>query len=277
MFGSSSFGNFGNIPKLYREKVAIYLRVSHEDQVEKGQGLEYQEDLCRKACDYKGYEIYDIYKDEGISGITEANQRPGMKRLLKDAHAKNFQHVISFSIDRISRRGRITMEFYETMEKLGIQFSTYKEHIDTSTFRGKFLLSVFAYASEMELYISKDRARLGREHRKLKDGENGGRLPYGYIRQNKSICLNPKTVPIVRAIYDLYYKQNVSMNKIANFLNEENIETGRNGKKWYSSTIKSILQKNYKKYRGEIINNNNNDVRWPIILEVSYDRYINHN
>lgn len=254
---------------LNKEKIAIYTRVSHEDQVTK-MGLEYQENLCRELCEYKNYEIYDIYREEGISGVINVYDRKEMKRLLEDAKAKKIQHIMACSIDRISRRGHITMQFYETLKDLGIGFITYKERIDSSTPRGKFLLSVFAYASEMELAISKERASFGREHRKLLDGECGGGMTFGYKRIDKQLVVDSQTVPIIKSIYDAYYKKNISMNQIAKFLTEEKIPTPRGKEKWYPSTVSKILFDNYSKYTGEIINSNIHNIRWPIILEESY-------
>lgn len=254
---------------LNKEKIAIYTRVSHPDQVEK-QGLDYQENLCRELCEYKGYEIYDIYREEGISGVVNTNERKEMKRLLDDAHSKKFNHVMTCSIDRVSRRGNITMQFYDTLTKLSIGFITCKERIDSTTPRGKFLLSVFAYASEMELAISKERATFGREHRKLLDGECGGRTGYGYKRREKNIEIDEGAANIIRAIYDAYHKKKMSMNMIAEILTEEKIPSPLGKEKWYPSTISKILYDNYPKYTGELINNNAHGVRWPVILNERY-------
>lgn len=254
---------------LNKELISLYCRVSHEDQLEKN-GLEYQENLCRELCEYKGYEIYKVYREKGISGVTNTHERKKMKKLLDDARAKKFQHVMTCSIDRVSRRGHITMEFYETLKELGIGFITYKERIDSTTPRGKFLLSVFAYASEMELAISKERANFGREHRKLLDGECGGNITFGYNRIDKKIVINPNAVPVIRGIYDAYYKRNISMNQIAKILTEEKIPSPRGKEKWSAATISKILFDNYEKYRGGLINNNIHDVKWPVILNESY-------
>jgi site-specific DNA recombinase len=50
------------------KKVAgIYIRVSTEDQVREGFSLGEQEEKLRALCQYKDYEIYNVYKDAGIS------------------------------------------------------------------------------------------------------------------------------------------------------------------------------------------------------------------
>ena len=66
------------------KKIAgIYIRVSTEDQAREGFSLPEQEKRLRAMCEFKGYEIYKIYKDAGISAKT-GNTRPAFKELLED-------------------------------------------------------------------------------------------------------------------------------------------------------------------------------------------------
>mgnify|MGYP003486931934 CR=1 FL=1 len=61
------------------KKIAgIYIRVSTEDQAREGFSLPEQEKRLRTMCEYKGYEIYKVYKDAGISAKT-GNCRPRYK------------------------------------------------------------------------------------------------------------------------------------------------------------------------------------------------------
>ncbi len=65
-----------------RKKIAgIYIRVSTEDQAREGFSLPEQEKRLRSMCEYKGYEIYKLYKDAGISAKT-GNLRPAFEELL---------------------------------------------------------------------------------------------------------------------------------------------------------------------------------------------------
>ncbi len=66
------------------KKIAgLYIRVSTEDQAREGFSLPEQEKRLRAMCEYKGYEIYKIYKDAGISAKT-GNKRPAFEELLQD-------------------------------------------------------------------------------------------------------------------------------------------------------------------------------------------------
>ena len=70
------------------KKIAgIYIRVSTENQAREGFSLPEQEKRLRAMCEYKGYEIYKIYKDAGISAKT-GNHRPAFEELLQDIKDK---------------------------------------------------------------------------------------------------------------------------------------------------------------------------------------------
>ena len=50
-----------------RKVAGIYIRVSTEDQAREGFSLGEQEEKLKQLCDYKGYEVYKVYCDAGIS------------------------------------------------------------------------------------------------------------------------------------------------------------------------------------------------------------------
>lgn len=58
----------------------IYCRVSSLKQMREGHGLSSQETRCREYAALKGYEVFDVYQDEGVSG--SLINRPGMHALL---------------------------------------------------------------------------------------------------------------------------------------------------------------------------------------------------
>lgn len=65
----------------------IYIRVSTEDQAREGFSLGEQEEKLKALCDYKGYKIYRVYKDAGISA-KDMEHRPEFQQMLKDMREK---------------------------------------------------------------------------------------------------------------------------------------------------------------------------------------------
>lgn len=248
-----------------KKKAVIYTRVSTLTQADEGYGLDYQLETCKDMCLIKNFEIIKIYTDEGVSGTTEPKNRKAMKQLIEDADDKKFQAVVFYSLDRLAREISITLNIIKYFETNNIEIISCKENIDTTTYQGKFKLSIYASISELELNTIKSRLSMGREVKKITDGDIGGRVPYGYVRVDNKIEISPPQAKIVVDIYKSYYNKKLSINKIANILNLEQIKPPKKGKKWYASTVKTILD-NKDKYKGNLINNNHNDIYWPKIL-----------
>ena len=86
------------------EKAVIYCRVSSQAQVKKGDGLASQETRCREYARMHGYEVVEVFYDEGISG--KLLERAKMRELLNflKKHQNKEQHIVI--IDDISRLAR---------------------------------------------------------------------------------------------------------------------------------------------------------------------------
>lgn len=89
-----------------RAKQAVnYCRVSSQKQVNKGDGLSSQETRCRDFARLKGYEVIEVFRDEGVYG--SMIDRPGMQDMLKFLKSrKNKQNQTIVLIDDISRLAR---------------------------------------------------------------------------------------------------------------------------------------------------------------------------
>lgn len=67
-------------------EIAIYIRVSTEDQAKEGYSLEVQREHLEAFAKREGLEIFKVYQDDGISGYS--TERPALKELLKAARRK---------------------------------------------------------------------------------------------------------------------------------------------------------------------------------------------
>ena len=85
------------------KKVAgLYIRVSTEDQAREGFSLPEQEKRLRAMCEYKNYEVYDVYEERGIS-VKTGNYRPEFERLKEDIKNKKINTMLALKQDRITR------------------------------------------------------------------------------------------------------------------------------------------------------------------------------
>lgn len=68
-------------------KIAIYIRVSTEDQAKEGYSLEVQREYIESFAKREGFGIIKIYQDNSESGYTV--NRAALKELFKDARQKS--------------------------------------------------------------------------------------------------------------------------------------------------------------------------------------------
>ena len=129
-------------------KVAIYIRVSTEDQAKEGYSLEVQREYLESFAKREGLEIFKVYQDDGISGYS--TERPALKALLKDAKDKKFDLVLVYKIDRFSRNLKDLLNLVDELSSSGVGFKSATEPFDTTTSAGKLMFQQLGSFAEFE-------------------------------------------------------------------------------------------------------------------------------
>jgi len=148
-------------------KAALYLRVSTADQTTLNQELE-----LKKYCELNEIAIYNIYKDEGISGTKTS--RPQLDKMLQDMRSKLFDTIIVWKFDRLGRSTAHLLQVLQELQNRKVRLIATSQNIDTSTPMGKFFFTILAGFSEMEREMIVERIKLGLARRK-KQGKKLGR------------------------------------------------------------------------------------------------------
>ena len=239
----------------------IYLRVSTDEQVANGYGLDAQRSKCHAMAEVKEWDIVREFSDEGISGTLDESDRPGLSAILDAIEAGEINAVIVSALDRLGRSTRLVLRMVEAIEG-GADLISCKESLDTSTASGRFVLRMFASLAELERETITERLTAGRNARGRKDGERGGWLPLGYKRTIEGPVIVPEEAEIVIQIFELRADGRVQT-EIAKILNSQGSIT-RRGKQWGQSSV-SVVLKNKDAYRGGY--RWESKVRWPGILE----------
>jgi len=134
---------------------AIYSRVS---TVGHGQDPAVQTRELREYCQRRGWEVFDTYVDNGVSG--KRDSRPALNRLMGDAHARRFDVVVCWRFDRFSRSVSHLCRALETFNALDIQFVSLCEQVDTSTPTGKLVFTILGAVAEGERNLIAERVRV---------------------------------------------------------------------------------------------------------------------
>ncbi|HCJ56151.1 MAG TPA: recombinase family protein, partial [Clostridiaceae bacterium] len=212
------------------QKVAIYVRVSTEDQQERGT-IEAQLEFASKYCDLHQLPIYGWYKDDGITGTLPLEDRPEGARMLQDARSGLFDIILIYRLDRFGRSARIILNGVHTFEQMGIKVRSMTEPFDTGDPSGRFLLTVLAGVADLERDNILDRMWHGANRAAQQGKWLGGIVPYGYMNQDGFLVVNNTPLlnfdmseaDIVQLVYKLTTEQKMSTIKIADYLNALNI------------------------------------------------------
>lgn len=219
------------------KRVAIYIRVSTEEQVKHGYSLPEQRQAClEKAAAYNPEEIVE-FADEGISG--ELLERPGLTRLREEL-GSGLHAVICRDPDRLSRNLAHKLLIVQEIEKAGAILD-FVDFTWENTPDGRLFYALRGAIDEYE----KEKIRIRTIRGKLQKARLGG-LPvqaesYGYIYEKGTVRVHPVESEIVKLIYRWFVVEGLGFNAIAVRLNEEGVPTRKGAPSWQRCVIRRIL------------------------------------
>ncbi|CDF12025.1 site-specific recombinase for integration and excision [Mycoplasma sp. CAG:776] len=214
------------------EKVAIYCRISSEDQVINGHSLSEQEDRLRKLCEYKEYEIAGLYIDKGISA--KSTNRPQFQRMLDDVKSRKINRIIALKLDRVTRSIKDLEELVQFLEEHNCSLECAYEEINISNANGRFFVRMLTVLSQLEIERCSERTLIGLDGA-LKQKHTPA-CPYGYMKDNKKLIINGDTAPTIKRIFKEYINGK-SACKIATEFTNNKVDN----RSWGSTTIDKIL------------------------------------
>ena len=148
--------------------VALYMRVSTVDQHPETQLYD-----LRAMAQQRGFQIVAEYTDR-ISGAKA--RRPGLDDLLRDARRGRFQVVLVWASDRIARSVRHFLEVLDELNRLNVEFVSFRESIDTGGPLGRAVVIIIGAIAELERNLIIERVRAGMRRARL-EGRHIGRRP----------------------------------------------------------------------------------------------------
>lgn len=219
-------------------RVALYTRVSTEDQAKEGFSLAAQLERLRFYSKAQGWDVAGEYVDEGHSGRT--TRRPQYERMM--AEIAGWDTLLVLKMDRIHRNSRNFMAMMDLLRKKGKEFASVTESLDTSTAMGRFVMDIIQRIAQLESDQIGERTFVGMEQKaKVGGGSLGKPAPFGYVYGPDHV-LQP--VPAEAAIVaELFQRYAAGANKqeLAAWLNGAGLQ-GRKGRPWTRWTVDDVLR-----------------------------------
>ncbi len=156
------------------KRAVLYTRVSTVDQNLQTQLLDLEQVAAQR-----GYEIVHAYEDR-ISGAK--SKRPGLDQMMTEARRGRFDVVLVWASDRIARSTRHFLEVLDDLNRLGVEFVSFREQIDTGGPLGRAIVIIIGAIAELERNLIVERVRAGMRRAKL-EGRHIGRKPLDIDRE----------------------------------------------------------------------------------------------
>lgn len=178
-----------------QKRVALYTRVSTQDQSTKAQEFELQQ-----FAKHRKWTVTRIYADKK-SGATKS--RPALDELMADCRQRKVDTVLVWKFDRFARSLRHLVTALEEFKRLGIDFVSATEGVDTTVPSGELVFQIFGAIAQFERSLISERVKAGLAEA-IRNGKKIGRPAIK--------TLSPKEIQKIRAAR----RRGVTLKKLSN-------------------------------------------------------------
>jgi DNA invertase Pin-like site-specific DNA recombinase len=213
------------------KRAFAYLRVSGKGQVE-GDGFPRQLEAIKKYAATHEIKLAKVYKEEGVSGTTDWENRPSFAEMMTALMSNGTQIVLVERLDRLARDLMVQESIIADFKRKGLEIVSVSEpdlcSDDPSRVLMRQMMGAFFQYEKASLVA---KLRGARKRMRANTGRCEGRKPYGH---------HDGELPILKRMKSLR-ASDMAVDTIAATLNAEGLKT-RSGGLWYGATINRILK-----------------------------------
>jgi site-specific DNA recombinase len=229
-------------------RVALYTRIS-TDETNQPYSLGAQRDRLEAfVASQPEWSIVEVYTDQASGKNLD---RPALTAARAAAAAGQFDLLLVYRIDRLSRNLGELISLGDELRRHGVAFRSATESFDTANPAGRMLVQLLGSFAEFERATMLDRIRAGMERKASRGEWTGGVPPFGYQKARGESLLrpDPDTASIVRSIFARYIQTRDGARSIAVWLDSQGVRT-RSGVRWSTSGVLALLRN--RAYIGEV-------------------------
>lgn len=232
-------------------RVAAYCRVSTDDEEQK---TSYEAQIgyyTEKINSNPEWQMAGIFADEGISG-TQAQKRPEFLKMIRLCRQRKIDIILTKSLSRFARNTVDSLGYIRELRALGIAVISEKENINTLTAESEMLITIMSCFAQAESESISKNVSWG-----VRQSFKNGNVPMQYARllgyrkgHDGNAEIIPEEAEVVKEIYRCYL-DGMSMNLIADRLNEKGLTTKGSNAPYRKEVIQRILTN--EKYTGDAL------------------------
>lgn len=220
-------------------KIAIYTRVSTEEQADSGLSLEHQSKKLELLAEVNEWNIVERIEDAGKSAATL--NREGLQTILGLVRRRKIGGVLVYKLDRLTRKLQDLLMLLDEFKKYNVRLVSASENLDTSSAVGNLFLQIVGSISEWERNTIAERTEAAISQLRSNGKRFSRFAPYGWrYRSNGEMVpsdTEQETIKMMRRLR----QDGLSLAKIGSAL-VENGRRPRSGRNWSTTVIRRVLQ-----------------------------------
>lgn len=246
-------------------RVALYIRVSGEEQKVKGLSLEAQQERLEEYAKNQGWIITGVYIDAAKTARKNMHKRIEFQRMMESVK-RNEVDILLFC--RLDRWFRSVADYYKVMDVLSAhncEWKTVDEEYDTTTANGRLYINVKLSIAQNEADICGERIDVVFDSKIEHGTVVSGSCPFGYrVNSEKRLEICQDKADIVKDAFN-HYENSVSQRGTIKYIRETY------GVNWCDATFRRMLQE--KLYAGiyDRAGRINENFCQPIISKKQFD------
>ncbi|MEN9336944.1 MAG: site-specific recombinase [Bacteroidota bacterium] len=214
------------------KNVICYSRVSTDEQANQGYSLEYQEDIIKRYCNNKGYNIIKSFREDYSAKDFNRPKWLEIKSMVQERKRKSetIDAIIFLRPDRFSRNLLLSFAEITALSKIGCEVEFVEGQVDDSNPEALLLQAIGFALPEVENRKISKRSKEG-SHKARLNGCFTGTPPRGYkcVRVGKDATLEfSKDADLIRESFEKMASGLYTADEVRRWLNGKGMKLSKN-------------------------------------------------
>ena len=252
-------------------RTALYARIS-DDRSGEGLGVARQRGDCRKLAGAREWTVTAEYVDNDISAYS-GKTRPQFEAMLADIEAGEFDAVVVYHQDRLTRRPAEFEQFLTVCQEAGVKlFATVSGSTDIGQGDGILIARIIAAVAANQSDAASRRIRRKNDERAAAGlPHKTGQRAYGFESDRMTVVESEAT--IIRTAAGRFLAGE-SLISIVTWMQAEGVRSATGTNEWRTPTLRNLLKSpriaGLREHRGEVVG----PAAWPTIITIAQHEQI---